>query len=205
MHRSFAIALALSSACAVAPAGDEHRLSGKLNNGGTVDVIFATQQANAQYCVYKHELTPRALQHNPAAILARATALTTHSIAIDDLRKALLLESTYTSRAYNTAPSLLYPLPVCVAAVASLPILRQKLLAAGVALLSCGTSALSTHKAIAARAEGEKIARASIEQLLADATHRNDAVVTQLPRVLSWLVSESSSPCPSTAQQEGRK
>lgn len=206
IHRFFFTVVVLLSACAVAPSGNNRRIISKVDNGNTVVVLFATQLANEQYCVYKNELTSRTLTRNPALAFAfeTATGLTTHSVSAKDLSEALLLESAHTSRAYNTALSALYPLLICGGSLVSLPILPKKLLPAGIALLSCGAAALFIHKATSVQTEGETLARTSVEQLLADETHANENIVNQLPRVLPWLVTENALPCPSTpkTQQE---
>ena len=209
MSKHLFIVLVSLSACADKPSGDAHRIISRVGKGGTVTALFATQQANEQYCVYQNELAASVLQRDPTSAFAfkTATLLTTHSVSKSNLVEALLLESGYTSRAYNTATSALYPLMLCGGSLVSLPILRQKMLPASIALLSCGATALFIRKAVFAQAEGEKVARTSVEQLLEDGTHDNDTAVHQLPQVLPWLVAENALSCPSAkkVQKEASK
>ena len=192
------------AACADAPSGDVHRIIDRVDKGNKVTVMFATKQTNEQYCVYQNELTSITLQRDPAAAFAleTATALTTNSVSVSNLNAALLLESGYTSRAYNTAPLALYPLLLCGGSLVSLPILRKKLLPASIALLSCGATSLFVHKAAAVQVEGKKVTRTIVEQLLADKTHVNDTAVQKLSRVLPWLVTENALPCPSLSKAQ---
>lgn len=205
MNKHFFIIIVLLSSCADTPSGDVHRILSRAAKGDTVSALFATQQANKQYCVYQNELTPSALQLDSAAAFALATAtpLTTHSVSESDLVEALLLESGYTSRAYNVALSAFYPLLLCGGSLVSLPLLRQKLLPASIALVSCGATALFVNKAATAQAEGKKLARFSIARLLTDATHDDRTTVSQLQRVLPWLGTENTQPCPSRKRVQG--
>lgn len=192
------------SACADAPAGNTHQLFSEGGDSAKVTALFATQQANGQYCVYQNELTADAWQREPATAfaLATATALTTHSVSADALSEALLLESDYTSRAFNTAPAALSPLLACGTVLVSLPMWRKKLLPASVAVLSCGVAALVIRRITAAHTEGERLARVSTAQLLADEAHVNDSAVHRLRRVLPWLVTENALPCRSAPQAQ---
>ena len=201
---SFIVILVLS-ACADAPSSDMQRIIRQADSGDTAVALFATEQENEQYCVYQNEVTSQVLTSNPTAAFAveTATLLTTHSVAADDLSAALLLESKHTSRAYNTAPSALYPLLLCAGSLVSLPIVRQKPWPASLALLSCGAAALFMRQAAMTTAAGERVARQSIEQLLAADTHTNDTMAQQLPRILSWLTTENSLPCPTTKNTTG--
>ena len=194
----------LLSACADVPSGDVQRIISRANNEDKVVALFATQQTNEQYCVYQNELATSAWRHDPAAAFAPATAtlLTQHSVSADDLSEALLLESDHTSRAYNTAPAAFYPLLVCGGSLASWPFVHKKFMPA-IALLSCGAAALFIHRTATIQAEGDKIAHTSVEQLLANEIHDNDMGVHQLSRVLSWLVTENSLPCPAYQQAQG--
>ena len=205
MSKHLFIVLVSLSACADTPSGDAHRIISRVGKRGTVTALFATQQANEQYCVYQNELAASILQRDSASAFAfkTATLLTPNSVSKSSLVEALRLESGYMSRAYNTATSALYPLMLCGGSLVSLPILRKKLMPASIALLSCGATALFIRKATVAQAEGEKVARTSVELLLTDGTHDNDTAVRQLPRVLPWLVTENALPCPSAKKVQG--
>ena len=192
------------SACAYAPASDTRQLFSEDGDGDKVTALFATQQANGQYCVYQKELTANAWQRDPATAFApaSATALTSHSVSADALSEALLLESDHTSRAFNTAPAALYPSLLCGTALVSLPMWRKKLLPASTAVLACGVAVFFIHRLTAAHAEGERVARASVAQLLAEEAHVNDSAVKRLRRVLPWLATENALPCRSAPQTQ---
>lgn len=202
MHKYLFFFIVSLSACADVPASDTQQLFSEVDADAKVTALFATQQANGQYCVYQNELTATAQRRDPATAfaLATATALTTHSVSAEALSEALLLESNHTSRAFNTAPAALYPLLLCGTALVSLPIWRKKLLPASAAVLACGVATFYVHQVTAAHAEGEKVARASVAQLLADEAHTNDRVVRRLRRVLPWLATENALPCLSAQQ-----
>ena len=187
-------------ACADVPSSDIQRIVGKVDSGNAAVALFATEQENKQYCVYQNKLSFQAWLSNPASAFAveTATLLTTHSVSADDLSEALLLESN----AYNTAPSTFYPLLLCAGSLVSLPIVHKKLWPASLALLSCGAAALLMRQAVMTATKGGQVARHSIEQLLADNTHTNDTIAQQLPRVLFWLTTENSQPCPATKTQQ---
>jgi len=204
VHKYLLFFIVSLSACADAPASGTRQLFSEVGDGDRVTALFATQQANGQYCVYQNELTSQAWQRDPATAFApaTATALTTHSVSADALSEALMLESDYTSRAFNTAPATLSPLLLCGTALVSLPMWRKKLLPASTAVLSCGVAAFFIHRVTAAHAEGERVARVSVEQLLADEAHANDSAVHRLRRVLPWLVTENALPCLSASQAQ---
>ena len=191
------VMLLLVLACAGEPSGDTRYVVTD-NDAGAVAIIFADQRENGQYCVYRKDFAVGA-DTNVGLLDMKGSAdarlLTSHTVAADDLRRAMKAESAYTSYKLSAVAYAVFPsATLCFAAfttwVASryLPLKRAT-------MLTCAASMSLVGAAFASESKGETEATAAVNAILSPEMHRADENLPRVEKVLGWLATENSLPC----------
>ena len=170
------------------------------NAQGKASVFFASEQGNGQYCIYQQMfarsagLTVRDLDRS------QATLLTSRSVSRDDLISASLAELDDTGTVFNIGSYAIFPGGVSCALTGGSWIALKKTrigqAIGGVALLSCALTSALFASATVVQNRAEQRLTADIDNLIDNMAHRGSGDVKQTTKdVLSWLVSENSTPC----------
>lgn len=170
------------------------------NAQGMSSVFFANKQDNGQYCIYEQrftssvDLTVRDLDRS------RAKLLTKRSVSREDLISASLAELDDTGTVFNIGSYAIFPGGVTCALTGSswVAIKRTRIgkVVGGIALMSCSLTGALFAAATVVQNRAEQRLTVEIDRLLSTTAQRGTGDVKQTSKnVLSWLVSENSTPC----------
>ena len=170
------------------------------NEQGISSVFFASEQDNGQYCVYEqkvngqNDLTLRELDRS------QATLLTSRSVSRADLISASLAELGDTGTVFSIGSYAIFPGGVtCALTGSSWVAIRKTIIgkaAGGIALLSCALTGALFASATIVQNRAEQRLTADIDNLIDNKAHRGTGDIKRTSKdVLSWLVSENSTPC----------
>lgn len=181
-------------------AGEPRFIVDQPNVQGMASVFFASEQDNGQYCIYEQmfanpvDLTVKDLDRS------RAKLLTERSVSRADLISASLAELGDTGTVFNIGSYAIFPGGVtCALTGGSWVTIRKTRIGkvvGGIALLSCSLTGALFASATVVQNRAEQRLTVEVDNLLSTTAYRGTGDVKQTSRdVLSWLVSENSTPC----------
>lgn len=183
------------------PASEPRFIVDRPNEQGIASVFFASEQDNGQYCIYEQKvngggdnLTIRELDRS------QATLLTNRSVSRADLISASLAELGETGTVFSVGSYAIFPGGFACASSGSLWVALRKTrvgkAVGGIALLSCALTGALFASATVVQNMAEQRLTADIDNLIDNRAQRGTGDVKRTSKdVLSWLVSENSTPC----------
>ena len=184
-------------ACAGEPSSDTRYVVTN-NDAGAVAIIFAEPRENGQYCVYRKEFAVGAKVSVGILNMEEsgdAQLLTSHTIAADDLRRAVQAESAYTSYKFSAMAYAMFPTAtLCLASFATWVASRHPALKRAT-VLTCAAGASLIGAVFATESQGTAEATAATNAVLSPEMHRADENLPRVEKVLGWLATENSLPC----------
>ena len=148
-------------------------------------VIFAEQQTNGQYCIYRKD----------SPLDAGAKLLTSRSVARDDIVLAMSSEAAHLSYVFNLGTFAMYPATIaCISSGLARLALKHRVSGAA-AFVACGATAILFSTAYAMQDKGMRDVEAEVDRLLSEDKHETTALSATTVRILSWLVTENSISC----------
>ena len=170
------------------------------NEQGLASVFFASEQDNGQYCIYEQTVNGENNLTLQKLDRSQATLLTSRSVSRADLISASLAEHGDTGTVFSIGSYAIFPGGFTCALTGGPWIALRKTrvgkVAGGVALLSCSLTGALFASATIVRNRAEQRLTADIDNLIDNRAHRGTGDVKRTSKdVLSWLVSENSTPC----------